>query len=191
MKTKTLFSAVTLAAMVAASFSTIAHADSGPRGGDRMGQMFVFEDVDANADGKVTKDEIAAYHAAKVAGMDTDKDGNLSEAELIAGQKQGQAERQANREAKMAKRMIEQRDANKDGVLSLDEMAPKDGRGDKMFDRADADGDGAISKAEADAAQEKMGKRGGDRGGDRDGERRGKGDGKHKPKHMQNDCDKG
>lgn len=186
MNMKTTLSAVTLAAMVAASFSTIAHAEGGQRGGDRMGQMFVFEEVDANADGTVTKDEIAAYHAAKLAAMDTDNDGNLSEAELIAAQKQRQAERQSNREAKMAKRMVERRDANNDGVLSLEEMAPKGDRADKMFARADADGDGAISKAEADAMKQKMQDR-----GDRDGDRKGKGEGKHKPKHDRGDCNEG
>lgn len=163
MKTKTLFSAVTLAAMVAASFSTVANAEIGSRGGDRMQQMFIFEEVDANADGKVTKEEIAAYQAAKVAAMDTDKDGNLSEAELIAGHEQRRAEREAERGAKMVKRMIEKRDANNDGVLSVEEMTPPAGRGDKMFARADADGDGAISKAEAEAIKEKMAKRFGDR----------------------------
>ncbi len=169
MNPKTVLSAVTLAALVAASFSTIAQADAGGRGADRMGQMFAFEEMDANADGKVTKAEIAAFHAAKVAAMDTDKDGNLSEAELIAAQEQRRAEREAQRGAKMVKRMMDKRDANKDGVLSLDEMTPPADRGDKMFDRADTDGDGAISKAEADVMAEKMAKR----GKDRDGEHRG------------------
>ena len=173
MSTKTILSAVTLAAMVAASFSTIAQADAGGRGGDRMGQMFVFEEMDANADGKVTKDEIAAFHTAKIAAMDTDKDGNLSEAELIAAQEQRKAEREAQRGAEMVKRMMDRRDANKDGVLSLDEMTPPADRGDKMFDRADTDGDGAISKAEADVMAEKMAKRGKDRDGEhRSGKRK-------------------
>lgn len=163
MKTKTILSAVTLAAMVAASFSTVAQADAGGRG-DRGGPMFNFEEMDANADGKVTKEEITAYHAAKIAAMDTDKDGNLSEAELLAGQQQRQAEREAQRGAKMVKRMLERQDANKDGVLSVTEMTPPADRGDKMFDRADVDGDGAISKAEADVMMEKMAKRGDKRG---------------------------
>lgn len=167
MSTKTIVSTVTLAAMVAASFSTIAQADAGGRGGDRMGQIFSFQDMDANSDGKVTKDEITAFHAAKVAAMDTDKDGNLSEAELIAAQTarkaEREAEREARREAKMAKRLMEKRDANKDGVLSLAEMAPLPDRADKMFARIDTDGDGAISKAEADVMAEKMAKRGDDR----------------------------
>ena len=161
MKTKILLSAVTLAAMVAASFSTVANADMGPRGGDRGAMMPAFEEMDANADGKVTKEEIAAFRAAHVNAMDTDKDGNLSEAELIAGQKM----REDAREARRAQRKIERQDANKDGVLSVAEMTDPADRGDRMFDRMDADGDGAISKAEADAAKENMGKRFGKRGG--------------------------
>ncbi|WP_022702677.1 EF-hand domain-containing protein [Pseudorhodobacter ferrugineus] len=175
MKMKTVLSAVTLAALVAASFSTVAQADAGGRGGDRGGDrggpMFNFVETDANADGNVTKEEITAYHAAKIAAMDTDKDGNLSAAELIAGQVARDAARQAERGAKMVQRMMERQDANKDGVLSVEEMTPPAGRGDKMFDRIDADGDGAISKAEADTMGDKMGKR----GKGRDGEHRGKG----------------
>ncbi len=165
MKTKTILSAVTLAAMVAASFSTIANAEIGPRGGDRAGMMPAFEEMDANADGKVTKEEIAAFRAAKVTALDTDKDGILSEAELIAGHQK----RQSEREVRMAKRMIERQDVNKDGVLSVDEMSAPDERGGKFFARADADDDGAISKAEAEAFKAKMGKRGGKhKRGDRD-----------------------
>lgn len=174
MKPKTILTAVTLAALVGASLSTVSNAEVSPRGGDGMGQMFAFEEMDANSDGKVTKDEITAYHTAKSTAMDTDKDGNLSEAELLAAQEKRRAERESTRDARMVKRMIQKRDANKDGVLSLDEMALLAGRGDKVFKRADADGDGAISKAEADAMMEKMANRhkgkhgGGYKHGDRD-----------------------
>ena len=176
MTPKTVLSAVTLAAMVAASFSTVAQADAGGR--DRGGPMFNFEEMDANADGKVTKKEITTYHAAKVTAMDSDQDGNLSAAELLAAQAQRQAEREAAREAvrgaKMVERVLAKRDANKDGVLSVEEMTQPADRGDKMFARVDTDGDGAISKAEANVMAEKMAKR----GKDRDGEHRGRG--KHK-----------
>lgn len=176
MKPKAILSAVTLAAMVAASFSTIANAESGPRGGDRMGQMFVFGEMDANADGKVTKDEITAFQTAKTAAMDTDKDGNLSVAELLAAHEARKAANEDDRAKRMVKRMIEKRDANKDGVLSLAEMTPPADRGDKMFARADTDGDGAISKAEAEAVKGKMAKR----HADREGGKHGKGKGMHK-----------
>jgi Ca2+-binding EF-hand superfamily protein len=147
---KTTLSAVTLAALVAASFSTIATADAGPRGGARM--MFDFATMDANGDGSVTQDEIAAQRTAKIAAMDTDKDGNLSEAELLAGH----AARKEERQAKMVTRMMARMDANKDGVVSLAEMTPQGDRGDKMFKRMDIDGDGVIFMAEADAAKARM-----------------------------------
>ncbi|WP_168199218.1 EF-hand domain-containing protein [Pseudorhodobacter turbinis] len=162
-KSKTILSAVTMAALIVGGFSTAAVAD---QRGDRQGPpMFDFAQADANADGKVTKDEIAAFHSAQIAAMDTDNDGNISEAEMIAAHEQRKAERQA----RGVKRMMERMDANDDGVVSLAEMAPPMDRGDKMFDRVDTDGDGAISKAEADAAKEKMSKR--------------KGNGGHKGKH--------
>ena len=144
---KNILSAVTLAALVAASFTTIAKAEVGPQGG-AMGQMFMFEEMDADKDGKLTQDEVKAHTAAQAALMDTDKDGTLSEAELIAGQQQ----RKADRESRRAKQMIERMDANKDGVLSLDEMAPPADRMVRMFKRVDADGDGVITKADRRAA---------------------------------------
>lgn len=161
---KNILSAVTLAALVAASFSTIAKAEVGPQG-SAMGQMFVFEEMDADKDGKLTQDEVKAHTAAQAALMDTDKDGNLSEAELIAGQQK----RKADREMRRAKQMIERMDANKDGVLSLDEMAPPADRMVRMFKRIDADGDGVITKAESDAAMARMEERMKDRDGKRGG----------------------
>jgi Ca2+-binding EF-hand superfamily protein len=161
-----MLGALTLAGLVAASFSTVAMAEG--RGGDRQGAMFDFTAMDANADGQVTKDEVAAFQAGRVAALDTDKDGNLSAAELIAGQTAREKAQDDRRAAHMAARMLERRDANKDGVLSLSEMTLAKGRGDKMFDRADTDNNGAISKAEADVMMEKMAERMDDRG-DRDG----------------------
>jgi Ca2+-binding EF-hand superfamily protein len=168
--TKKLLSAVTLAGLVAASLSTVAMAQG--RGGDHMGPMFDFAAMDVDADGRVTKGEVAAYRTARLTAMDTDKDGNLSAAELTAGQ----AEQDQKRGEKRAARMLERQDANKDGVLSLAEMTPAAGRVDKMFDRVDTDKDGAITKVEADVAMEKraarMEKRGGKHGEGRSGDRK-------------------
>jgi len=155
MKPKTALSAITLAALVAASFSSASFAQAGgPGGADRM-PPFNFTEMDANQDGKVTKDEIAAFHAAQIAKIDANGDGFVTADELQAMHDQMAAKRAENRTA----RMIEHLDTNKDGKLSVAEMAAggeRGNRGDKMFDRVDTDNDGAISQAEADAAKAQM-----------------------------------
>ncbi len=57
-----------------------------------------------------------------------------------------------------AQKMLERLDANGDGALSVDEMR-SNARFERRFERADRDGDGAISKSEFDQARERMGKR--------------------------------
>ncbi|MEO0369878.1 MAG: EF-hand domain-containing protein [Pseudomonadota bacterium] len=106
-----------------------------------------FEEVDTNADGLMTREELLAHREARFATADTDGNGALTRAELEARAEGAQSERRA----KFLDRMFERRDANSDGELSLEEMAS--GKTDKMFERADADGDGLISKAEFDAAR--------------------------------------
>lgn len=130
-------------------------------GKDRMGghhngprEMFSFEEVDTNTDGKITQEEIAAHFKAKFDAADTDKDGSLSAEEMAAQMKAKQADSMAKRAAYM----VEKRDANSDGKLSFDEMQPqKQGR---MFDRLDGDDDGAISKEEFAKIGNRMAKRG-------------------------------
>lgn len=121
-------------------------------GGPR-GEMFNFEEMDTNADGKITKEEIAAHFKARFDAADTDKDGTLSAEEIVAQRQQQMADRMA----RQAKHMIVDRDANDDGKLSLEEMQPK--QQGKMFDRLDADKDGAISAEEMAQMQNKMQKR--------------------------------
>jgi len=154
-KTKTALSAISLAAIVAAALSTSSFAQAGgPRGADRM-PPFNFTEMDANHDGKVTKDEIAAFHAAQIAKTDANGDGFISAEELVAMQ----ARMAAKHEEDRAARMIEHLDSNKDGKLSVAEMSAggdRGGRGDKMFDRIDTNHDGAISQDEADAARAHM-----------------------------------
>ena len=149
---------------------------TGPQG------AFSFETLDANKDGKITRDEIAAARKARTEGLDADKDGFLTAAEIAAFRLKNE---KARIEADAA-RMVERMDLNADGKIGADEMMAGHGAGlgsdperfGRMFDRLDTDKDGAISKAEADAAHAKMrdrmmerrgpdGKRGphGDRGG--------------------------
>lgn len=114
--------------------------------GEGKGPRHSFEDLDANGDGQLTREEMQAHMKARFDAADTDGDGVMSLEEMQArGQK---------RAAKRAGKMIERLDSDGDGGVSFEEAQAR--RGGKMFDRADANDDGAISKAEFDAAREKM-----------------------------------
>jgi Ca2+-binding EF-hand superfamily protein len=118
-----------------------------------------FDAIDADKDGKVTEAEIAAFRAARFTAADLDKNGSLSAEELSAMQ---MAEMQT-RMGQRASKMIERLDGNADGQLSAEEFAEM-GQKKSPFERADADGDGAVSKAEVEAMIQKMADRGGKHG---------------------------
>jgi Ca2+-binding EF-hand superfamily protein len=146
-----------VAALLATSSLALAHgAGKGLARFDRDGNGAVtrsemrttegerFDKIDTNHDGQLTADEIQAAHreaaAAHFAAKDTDKDGKLSRAEV----------------AKMPDPMFARLDANHDGFLTPDELAQGHaGHGQKGFQRADTNGDGAISRDEALARSEK------------------------------------
>lgn len=119
------------------------------------GPHFDFETLDANKDGKVTPQEMDAHREAEFKARDTDGDGLLSKDEMIAAA----MERVRAGMEKRIGRMVEKRDADGDGKISLAEMPGGDERGARMFERMDADGDGAIS-AEEVAAMKDRGMRG-------------------------------
>ena len=158
MKRTTALTGALILALGAASLPAL--AQQGPGDGPRTprGPMFQFEDVDADGDGKITQEEMAAQAAARFAAADANGDGQLSAEEMQA---QMQAQR-AERMKQNAERMIARRDTNKDGMLSAEEMAPRNS--DRMFARLDADKDGAISKQEMEQARERFQKRDGDHG---------------------------
>lgn len=139
-----------LSAVLAGSVSTLAHAE-GMDGPGPM-PMLNFDAIDSDKDGKITTAEFDAFKAAEFATADTNKDGQLSADEIAAKHVADMTARAAD----MAAKMIERMDDNGDGQLSADEMA-KGPRAPTLFERADADGDGAITKAEADAMQQEMG----------------------------------
>jgi hypothetical protein len=146
MKTYAL-SALLAALLAGSALTTAALADRGDRGGPGAVMMPPFEEVDTNGDGQLTREEIDAWRTTRATAIDTNGDGSVSLEELTAAEAAQAAER--------AQRMMEARDANGDGMLTAAEMmlpaVP-----DRMFDRIDTDGDGAISKAEAEAASERM-----------------------------------
>lgn len=125
-----------------------------------------FDDIDANKDGKLDKNEMQAHRqaqyqamrerhaqmAARIKAADTDGDGALTKAEAQAAKLDGIVKH------------FDQMDANKDGKLTPDEMRAsmmarhkamrgKSAQFDAKFKAADKDGDGALTKAEAEAGQ--------------------------------------
>jgi Ca2+-binding EF-hand superfamily protein len=156
--------AVALLALAGGLFASVAIAEmapgdmegmGGPGGHGERGAMFMeqFDLIDADKDGKITAAELAAHRQARFATADTNADGALNAEELTAFQVSQMAEKIAKR----SERMLQWMDANGDGGLSADEMP--DGPSPERLARLDADGDGAITKAEAETAMQRMGDR--------------------------------
>lgn len=171
---KTMISAVVLAAVsgafVAPAFAQDATADAPDqrmmeRPSDRGPQLDLTA-FDTDGDGKITAEEFAAGRTAKAAALDTNNDGKISADEMVA---RDMAQMQARAQMR-AKRMIEARDTDGDGLLSASELATRS-MPQGVFERLDADKDGAVTQAELDAAHDKMSKRSGERDGQRDGKR--------------------
>jgi Ca2+-binding EF-hand superfamily protein len=169
-------------AAVAIVTGAVAYAQTEGSPGHRGHMMF--EMLDANKDGTVTRAEATAAAEKHFAEVDTNKDGVIS-----------QAERDAMR-ARMRDKMFDLMDSDKNGQLSREEFraahekmrAAKGERGmqgmhrgghhggmrgggmmkadttktqavaraQAMFDRIDANRDGNITAAERDAARQKM-----------------------------------
>jgi len=147
-------STVAAIALVGAVLASAALAQQGPGGREGRVEVLVemFAAIDADGNGKVTEAELEAHRAAMFTAVDANADGQLNADELAARQLARFTETLADRTA----RMIENRDNNGDGGLSLDEM--DEGPGQRHFARIDTDNDGAISLAEAEAGGERMGK---------------------------------
>ncbi|WP_456386869.1 EF-hand domain-containing protein [Profundibacter sp.] len=114
------------------------------QGGHQNGSGRIsFEMLDTDGDGRLTEAEMKAQKSVQFSKTDTNGDGLLSTDEMLARGK----ERVGERMAKRISHMIERRDANSDGMLSLGEMENMP-RGKNLFKRLDTDGDGAISAEE-------------------------------------------
>ena len=126
----------------------------GARGGEQLLRIF-----DANKDGKVTKDEFLAGVRRRFAEMDLNNDGRISDEDLppmmrgrnvLAG---GNATGSMGHHGMPMLRMLQGADANKDGVITLDEVLAA---ADKRFALLDRNKDGNIDKADFDALRKEM-----------------------------------
>ncbi len=137
------YSLPALAGIVALTFTGAVIADSHKDMRKERADHY-FNQVDANGDGKLTREEIAAHRKARHDKKDTNGDGKISRDEFKAAGKSDYAAR--------ADRMFDRMDQNGDGFLTeADKPKGKDmdKRRAAMFDRADKDGDGALSREEA------------------------------------------
>lgn len=131
---------------------TLALADSHKGMRDGRGLERMFDAMDANADGSITREELAAHRDTRFDTADADADGTVTEDELVAAMmKRVSSDEMRTRAARMISRM----DKDEDGALSMEELAASPM--DRMFDRLDKDGDGAVTRAEAEAAKKRMG----------------------------------
>jgi Ca2+-binding EF-hand superfamily protein len=131
----------------------------GQRFGDMMRQRFQGR-FDTDRDGKVTRQEALDRVRREFQRMDLDSDGRITDADLppmmrgrdvLKGGAGGVGMR-GGMGGMMLGRLIEA-DANKDGIITLEEALAAAGR---RFDRADRNKDGAIEKADHDTMRKEM-----------------------------------
>ena len=102
----------------------------------RLRAELLFDELDANKDGKLTKEEISKAKETRFALMDANKDGFVDADEILA-----------YRMKRRAKMMVLRFDKNGDGKLSPDEM-PSRGRRLSRFERFDLDENDVVTKTE-------------------------------------------
>jgi Ca2+-binding EF-hand superfamily protein len=114
----------------------------------------LFEKMDANKDGKVTKAEADTARNAWFAKVDTNKDGFITKAEAdkFRADRRGAKGKKADgkHRGKHRGHMFERLDTNKDGKISKAEASAKAAR---MFTMLDTNKDGVITRAEAQNAR--------------------------------------
>ncbi len=117
----------------------------------------LIEEMDANKDGKLAKDELKGRLKENFSKVDANEDGFITEEEFKSTPKMTTGSREQKERPTYAK-LIEEMDANKDGKLAKDELK---GRLKENFAKVDTNEDGFISEAEFKNApkRERRGKR--------------------------------
>ena len=135
---------ILIGAAVLGAGASLALAQEGHGHGMRM-----MHRVDLNGDGAITPAEASAVHAVRFLKLDTDADGVITEAEMLARMQKRIAEKVAKRFAMM--------DRNGDGRV---ERAEFEEGGTERFARQDTDGDGRVSREEFRAQRHGWGRGG-------------------------------
>jgi Ca2+-binding EF-hand superfamily protein len=117
----------------------------------------LFQKMDTDGDGKISRDEHAAGVRRMHEKMDADKDGKVTASEMDAARdkivgKKGAKEMKGKPHMSAAEK-IKVIDTDGDGVLTADEHAAG---ARTMFEKMDADGDGFLTKTELEAGHDKM-----------------------------------
>ncbi len=156
MKIKSLIYMLPFAAVLASP----AFAQHGPPPPPPMGGP-VFDLIDANKDGKLTKEEVRAAHDRKFTEIDANKDGFLVKEEMKAHHEAQKNEKMGM----MQEKRVEFLDTDKNGMISQNEWnaagemakAKFFQHRDDKFKEIDTNKDGQLSKAELDAHHAQMG----------------------------------
>jgi Ca2+-binding EF-hand superfamily protein len=143
--------------VLAASASQVLADDGMMRHGGSAGRMF--DMMDANHDGVVTKKEFDNFHDKWFKEMDANHDGKITREEMDAAH-QKMAEQMRGQMREQFKKHFAEADANHDGALDKEE-AKKMPFVAEHFDEIDANHDGKVTMDELEAAMKKMHGQGG------------------------------
>lgn len=173
MKLKPLLLAALLVTPLAFAQSTPMSSDArsgSPHGGRSMNKHFMASD--ANKDGAVSREEAQAAFERHFATLDGDKDGKVTPEEIKRAHVNARKMR-ADRFRAAFDASYKKADLNGDGVLSREEANAGLPRLSRGFDRLDSDKNGQLTVAEIETAASKHGRRHGGHHGSRHGHHRG------------------